>query len=114
MPGKEDEGQEIMHWMGSDLSRDTFIHIMEQYRPDAHVGKPHRTPKTLPENYKHPLLAVTEPGRKRSLGAGPETRRYEDINRPICPQEVSSVRKAAEEAGLWRFCDPVRHEGFNI
>src|SRR4051812_34427888 len=39
MPGYESEGQEIMKWMASNISRDVFVNIMEQYRPDAHVGK---------------------------------------------------------------------------
>lgn len=40
--------------------------------------------------------------------------RYADINRAVSPVEVGSVRKAAEAAGLWRFCDPPGHDGFNI
>ena len=112
MPGKEDEGQEIMRWIGSNLSQDVFINIMEQYRPDAHVGKPRRTSKTSPNSHEQSLLTTVESGGGKRLRSG--TFRYEDINRHVRPQEVSSVRKAAENAGLWRFCDPVRHEGFNI
>ncbi|KAG8427311.1 hypothetical protein J3459_006780 [Metarhizium acridum] len=42
MPGKEAEGVEIMKWLASEVSKDCFINIMEQYRPDAHVGKKRR------------------------------------------------------------------------
>ena len=37
-----------------------------------------------------------------------------DINRAVTRDEISRVRKAAEEAGLWRFCDPPGHDGFSI
>ncbi|KAK4165271.1 hypothetical protein QBC43DRAFT_316425 [Cladorrhinum sp. PSN259] len=91
MPGLEDEGGEIMRWLAEEVSRDCFVNIMEQYRPDAHVGKP--------------------PSRTKKEG---EKERYAEINRPVLREEVLSVRKAAEDAGLWRFCDPPRHDGFNI
>lgn len=94
MPGKEDEGEEIMKWLAANISKDLFVNIMEQYHPRAHVGK------------KKPTRAV-EPGGASSI-------RYEDINRPVNKDEMSTVRLAAEKAGLWRFCDPPRHDGFNI
>lgn len=93
MPGKESEGEEIMKWMAANISKDVYVNIMEQYHPDAHVGKPKRT-------------KVVDPG-------GVSVR-YEEINRHIKEEEVSAVRLAAEKAGLWRFCDPPRHDGFNI
>lgn len=43
MPGKEDEGREIVRWLADNVSKDMYVHIMEQYRPDAHVGKKRRT-----------------------------------------------------------------------
>jgi putative pyruvate formate lyase activating enzyme len=98
MPGLEAEGQEIMKWMASNVSRDIFVNIMEQYHPDAHVGKPNRP-------------------HKRAGSAGEDTGhavRYEEINRPVNMDEVSVVRSTAEKAGLWRFCDPPKHDGFNL
>jgi len=89
MPGFEAEGAEIMRYLASDVSRDCFVNIMEQYRPDAYVGKPKR-------------------------GSSGEEKRYAEINRAVSKEEISAVRKAAEEAGLWRFCDPPKHEGFNL
>jgi putative pyruvate formate lyase activating enzyme len=95
------EGQEIMKWIASNVSKDVFVNIMEQYHPDAHVGKP-----------KHPRRSVvTEPGGET---VSKETVRYEEINRHVTREEISSVRQAAEKAGLWRFCDPPKHDGFNI
>jgi putative pyruvate formate lyase activating enzyme len=101
MPGYESEGQEIMKWIAGNVSRDVFVNIMEQYHPDAHVGKP-----------KHPRRSVvTEPGGDTVTQ---ETVRYEEINRHVTQEEISTVRQAAEKAGLWRFCDPPKHDGFNI
>ncbi|KAI9745602.1 MAG: hypothetical protein M1818_001136 [Claussenomyces sp. TS43310] len=93
MPGKEDEGAEIMKWIAKNISRDTFINIMEQYHPDVHVGK----------------IRPTKP-----VKPGGAEIRYEDINRHVTKDEICAVRRAAESAGLWRFFDPPRHEGFNI
>jgi putative pyruvate formate lyase activating enzyme len=95
MPGKEDEGREIMRWLAENVSKDLYVHIMEQYHPDAHVGKKkrgHQSPDDL-----------------NSGGI-----RYAEINRAVTDDEVSSVRRAAEEAGLWRFCDVSEHGGFHL
>lgn len=94
MPGFESEGEEIMKWMAGNVSRDVFVNIMEQYHPDAHVGKPRRPNKSS-------QTAVGE-------------MRYGDINRHVTKGEISAVRNAAEKAGLWRFCDPPKHDGFNL
>ncbi|GJN66448.1 hypothetical protein PLICBS_000466 [Purpureocillium lilacinum] len=90
MPGKEAEGSDIMRFLASEVSADCFVNIMEQYRPDAHVGK-----------------------RKRGKGASDGVR-YADINRPVADAEVLSIRQAATEAGLWRFNESPQHDGFAI
>jgi putative pyruvate formate lyase activating enzyme len=95
MPGKEAEGEEIMKWMAANISRDLFVNIMEQYHPDAHVGKASRSRSSKAEGN---FLKV----------------RYEDINRAVSKEEISIVRLAAEKAGLWRFCDPPKHDGFSL
>ena len=95
MPGKEDEGIEIVRWLAGNISKDTFLHIMEQYHPDAHVGKPKRSGS-------------------RGRGDGTEDVRYADINRAVNEEEVGVVQKAARDVGLWRFAEPARHGGFNI
>ncbi|KAI9858035.1 MAG: hypothetical protein M1824_004501 [Vezdaea acicularis] len=113
MPGKEGEGQEIMRWLASNLSTDVFVNIMEQYHPDAHVGKPSRA--TFRGQSLEPALKGRSVETDRVAAKTKEyPLRYEEINRPITAQEVSSVRKAAEDAGLWRFADPPRHDGFHI
>ncbi|KAK9441669.1 pyruvate formate lyase activating enzyme [Metarhizium brunneum] len=92
MPGKEAEGVEIMKWLASDVSKDCFINIMEQYRPDAHVGKK----------------------RRKSSDQDKEEIRYGDLNRAVTGEEVSVVRQAANKSGLWRFNEPPKHDGFAI
>ena len=89
MPGKEDEGVEIVRWLASSISRDTFVNIMEQYHPDAHVGKKRR-------------------------GSSPQDVRYADINRAITDDELGTITKAARDAGLWRFAGAAEHGGFNL
>jgi len=97
MPGQEDEGAEIVKWLAENVSKDLYINIMEQYFPAAHVGKPKRTTSS----------SQVDPEKEPS-------KRYEEINRPISVKEVSVVRKAAEQAGLWRFVEAAEHRGFNI
>ena len=102
MPGMEDEGKMIVRWLAENVSKDLFIHIMEQYHPRAHVGKSKRGPRTEKST-----------GTKGNSEAKAEVR-YADINRAVSLQEVSTVKKAAEEAGLWRFVEAAEHGGFNI
>jgi putative pyruvate formate lyase activating enzyme len=92
MPGKEDEGVEIMNWLAGALGKDVFVNIMEQYFPTAHVGKERRGAK----------------------GERDGAKRYSEINRPVKLEEVGIVQKAARDAGLWRFAEPARHGGWNI
>ena len=110
MPGKEDEGREIMRWLGDNISRDIFVNIMEQYHPDANVGKPSRSSRASPSLGSSEGGSTDEPSRVPSS----VSIRYHEINRAVTGQEISTVRKAAEDAGIWRFCDPVRHDGFNL
>ncbi|KAH5496817.1 hypothetical protein HBI29_177240 [Parastagonospora nodorum] len=105
MPGKEDEGREIMKWLAENVSKDLVVHIMDQYFPRAHVGKERRRRKAE---------GAVEPGCDDDSSSTKKEVRYADINRPVKDEEMSSVRKAAEEAGLWRFVEPARHGGFNI
>jgi putative pyruvate formate lyase activating enzyme len=103
MPGHESEGEEIMRWIAKNVSKDVFVNIMEQYHPDAHVGKARRAPKKT----------LVEPG-GHLMSKDTAQLRYADINRHVRKEEISTVRSAAEKAGLWRFCDPPKHDGFAI
>lgn len=110
MPSKEDEGREIMRWLGDNISRDIFVNIMEQYHPDANVGKPSRSTRASSSPHSSEKTSTDELGNEPSS----VLLRYDEINRAVTGQEISSVRRAAEDAGIWRFCDPVRHDGFNL
>lgn len=97
MPGMEDEGMEIVKWLANNVSKDMYVHIMEQYHPDAHVGKKKRRQSSVIE------------------GQGEEQEvRYHDINRPVTESELGAVQLAARGAGLWRFCEPAEHGGFHL
>ncbi|KAF2428997.1 hypothetical protein EJ08DRAFT_591485 [Tothia fuscella] len=105
MPGKEDEGQEIVKWLAGNVSKDLYIHVMEQYHPRAHVGKQKRAPKK-----DQPV----ESGGSPSSDAIAKEVRYSEINRPVSDHEMSSVKLAARDAGLWRLLDAAEHGGFNM
>jgi putative pyruvate formate lyase activating enzyme len=104
MPGMEDEGQEIVRWLADEVSKDLFVHVMEQYRPDANVGKPRRAG----------AARVTGQYDDAAGSGTMQNVRYTDINRPVSSEEVSAVKKAARDAGLWRFAEPAEHGGFNV
>jgi putative pyruvate formate lyase activating enzyme len=106
MPGMEDEGREIMRWLAENVSKDIMVHIMEQYFPRAHVGKDKRGGR-LKDGTTEPRGVPASEHAKKEV-------RYADINRPVDLSEVASVKKAAEEAGLWRFVEAAKHGGFNI
>ncbi|KAF4626284.1 hypothetical protein G7Y89_g11876 [Cudoniella acicularis] len=107
MPEHESEGEEIMKWMAKNISTDVFVNIMEQYHPDAHVGKP-KIPRRSP-------VAPADPKVRANDDPEPVSElRYGEINRHVSKDEISTVRKAAEQAGLWRFCDPPKHDGFAL
>ncbi|ODV92833.1 hypothetical protein CANCADRAFT_30866 [Tortispora caseinolytica NRRL Y-17796] len=80
MPHYIEESKQIMRWIAENLGKDTFVHIMEQYFPHAHVGKP-----------------------KRGKNKDPEDVRYAEINRPIRSSEYEEVVAEAKRVGLWRF-----------
>lgn len=105
MPGKEDEGKEIVRWLARNVSKDMMVHVMEQYFPRAHVGKLRRGGKEA---------EVIEPGGVPAADGATTQVRYADINRPVDLEEVASVMQAARDAGLWRFVEAAKHGGFNI
>ena len=40
MPGQTDESAAIFEWLAREVSPDTYVNIMGQYRPAHHVGEP--------------------------------------------------------------------------
>jgi putative pyruvate formate lyase activating enzyme len=74
MPGQTEEAAAIFEWLAREVSPDTFVNIMAQYRPEHLVGR-------------------TDAGGKV---------RYENINRRPLPKEIENAYEAARRAGLWR------------
>ncbi len=78
MPGLGEESAAIFRWLAEELSPDTFVNVMAQYRPCHRVGR---------------LLADGSV-------------RYGEINRRPSGEEFAGAYAAARAAGLWRFDSP--------
>jgi len=76
MPDGLEESRAIFNWLASEISPDTFINIMGQYRPAYQVG---------------------------DVGGHSGSSRYEEINRRPSLTEMESAYESAKDAGLWRF-----------
>lgn len=77
MPGQTAEAASIMRWIAAELSPDTFVNLMDQYRPTALVGQPS---KVRPDRVLH-----------------------QAIDRSTTTEEFSLVESVARAAGLRRF-----------
>ena len=75
MPGQLDETSAIFHWLANEVSPDTFVNIMGQYRPAYEVGK------------------IAQDGE----------RTYAEVDRCPAVDELKAAYEAARSAGLWRF-----------
>lgn len=95
MPGHEEEGKLIVRWLAENVSKDLYIHVMEQYHPRAHVGK---------EKRGRASAFATEqdvPNSQPPLSQAKKQLRYADINRAVSLDEVESVRRVAEQVGFF-------------
>ena len=72
MPRQTDEAVQIFNWLAAELSPDTYVNIMGQYRPQFQVGDSDTKGK------------------------------YTDINRTPSSAEMQAAREAAYHAGLFR------------
>lgn len=88
MPGQVDQAENIMNFLADEIGKDTYVHLMPQYQPLANVGK------------------------KDVKRDGTERTRYEEINRRPSEDEQGKVLEAARKAGLFRFEEAPRHDGF--
>ncbi len=64
--------------MAEELSKDTYVNLMSQYRPDFTVGK----------------------GENRARSG---FTKYDEIDRPVTDPEMDEITKFARKLGLWRF-----------
>ncbi|HVS03744.1 MAG TPA: radical SAM protein [Thermoanaerobaculia bacterium] len=74
MPGQGEEAAAIFRWLAAELSPDTYVNVMGQYRPLFQTGDAYRD------------------GRPR----------YAEIDRRPAAGELAAAFAAAREAGLWR------------
>jgi putative pyruvate formate lyase activating enzyme len=81
MPGQLEESRQIFQWLAQEISPDTFVNIMGQYRPENKVGGP--------------------------TARGDESDGFDDINRRPTRAELRRAHTAARKAGLWRFDERV-------
>jgi putative pyruvate formate lyase activating enzyme len=75
MPGQTEEAAAIFEWLAREVSPDTYVNIMSQYRPEYQVGQ------------------IAANG----------TVKFPEINRRPTPEEMEAAFAAARRAGLWRF-----------
>jgi putative pyruvate formate lyase activating enzyme len=75
MPGQTAESAAIFKWIADELSPDTYVNIMGQYRPEYEVG------------------GIARDGSPK----------YGEIDRRPTQGEMADAFEAARAAGLWRF-----------
>jgi putative pyruvate formate lyase activating enzyme len=75
MPGQEDEAAAIFAWLAREVSPDTYVNVMGQYRPAYQVG------------------AIARDG----------SARYPEIALRPSEGAIAAAFRAARAAGLWRF-----------
>ena len=73
LPGLLEETQQILHWIATNLSRNTYVNVMAQYRPEGGV----LMGKAPPEYAAH-------------------------LQRRLTRQEYEEALQIAREVGLWR------------
>lgn len=76
MPGQTAESAEIFRWFANNVSTDTYINVMGQYRPDYQVA---------------------------GQNVNNSSTKYSDIDRQPYRAEIDDAYKAARKVGLWRF-----------
>ena len=76
MPGQSAETEEICRWLAEEVSRDTYINIMGQYRPAYEVGQ------------------IAKDG---------AVAKFAEIDRRPGSDEIARAYEAAHRVGLWRF-----------
>jgi len=80
MPGLVEESEAILRFLAEEISRDTFVNVMDQYRPSHRVGRPGATGEAM----------------------------FPEIARRTGPEEMRRALRAARDAGLHRFDGPGR------
>jgi putative pyruvate formate lyase activating enzyme len=76
MPGQSAEAAAIFRWLAEEVSPDTYVNIMGQYRPEYEVGQ---------------------------IAGDGAPAKYAEIDRRPAGEELKCAHAAARDAGLWRF-----------
>lgn len=77
MPGCLDETRAILEWIASDLGRDTYVNLMDQYRPAGKVSRdrfPEINRRLTSAEYREALEIARRVGLRRLDGRSPERR----------------------------------------
>lgn len=87
MPGQVEESAAIFAWLAREVSPDTYVNVMAQYRPQWRVGEPDRTGQPL----------------------------FAEIDRRPRAWEMEAAHECARRAGLWRLDErrPVASEAWS-
>jgi putative pyruvate formate lyase activating enzyme len=96
MPGQAAETAAIMRWLATELSPDTYVNIMGQYRPDYEVGA------IAADAIAAEKTSTTTASLRKKAAA------YRDVDRAPLRDELDAAYRAARAAGLWRFDERVR------
>ncbi len=75
MPGQVEESAAIFEWLAREVSPDTYVNVMGQYRPEYQVGEIARSGQV----------------------------KYGEVDRRPYQEEMEAAYEAARRAGLWRF-----------
>ena len=78
MPGLAGESASLFGWLSREVSPDTWVNVMGQYRPQWRVGEPGREGLSL----------------------------FPEIDRRPRTWEIEAARESARRAGLWRLDGP--------
>jgi putative pyruvate formate lyase activating enzyme len=73
VPGYPEESRAILHWIAEELGPDTYVNVMDQYRPGGKVGR-----------NRYPELNRTLPAREYALAL--EAAREAGLIRLVCPR----------------------------
>jgi putative pyruvate formate lyase activating enzyme len=76
MPGQSAEAEAILRWLAEELSPETYVNIMGQYRPEYEVGQ---------------------------IARDGVAAKYAELVRRPAEEELERAYAAARRAGLWRF-----------
>ncbi|MDH5753006.1 MAG: radical SAM protein [Deltaproteobacteria bacterium] len=91
MPEAQEDTRAILHWIAANLSRSTYINLMDQYRPQHLVG--------------HPRHMAGRPENKPASGR--PALQYAAINRCPSREELQAAFAAAQAEGLRRLDEPL-------